>query len=679
MLKVNRTCDQCRRRKIRCIAPEPALGKTPVCAYCSSRNYDCHFSPFRRKPRAQVPEPVAPSVVPSPALNPDAGDLFIDRILQGLEEPQEPTLFNEDHVIKVPDEQIPSCGLAFFSEQRVASLTSRMGSGRLRELIEKLDDLIVARLGTTRPSPWTRIQFMKPPKGPDVSPQEARDYIQAYFTNLHPVYPFLDREPFEAKAFHPQLPQLLEHNPTFSALYHAVLALGSQFFREGTYQPGTGKSWELFQVSLGHMAEIMLPRESLENVQAITAMSLYALNACCLQIDDALITQAARMVIALRYHRASAAQPSQARVFWVVYALEKQQCMLSRCSSMIPDEDIACPAPSIPESIVGGYDAFLTYVRLGRVSSIVYQSLFSVSASQKSAPALQAAVIRVRRLLEDWRAAIPLPFRPCEPTSLDAVTDSSTRLAVLQTHYLYLGIIIAVERLTLHLDREKGAASQRSVVNLMNAARTVVELSQYIELEPHVPVSITCIMPLCALFILFDFVIHNPLHRETRANLALLDTIAGYFSMVEFASKGALPGSMIPEFAQIAREYFIKVQAEGDVGARQLQASRETKVEAREGETYQVPDEASEQIGSAAPSDVMADVTPEGGWGNAAGSDYLSYPTPANFEVPTDMQMWDSGDFRSIFGTTFPDWSMGADVGLGSLGLSEAQPMSGTR
>ncbi|RXG42306.1 hypothetical protein VDGE_09577 [Verticillium dahliae] len=665
MHKVNRTCDQCRRRKIRCIAPEPALGKPPICAYCASRNYDCHFSPFRRRPKAQVPEPDVSSSVPPSGRSPDTGDLYVDRILHSLEEPNEPILFNEDFVIKVPDEQISSCGLAFFSEQRVASLTSRMGSAHLRELIEKLDNIIVERLSLTRPSPWTRIQFMKPPKGPQVTPDEARDYIRAYFENLHPVYPFLDRDIFETKALSPQLPHVLDQNPIFSALYHAVLALGSQFFRQGTYSPGTGKSWELFQVSLGHMAEIILPRESLENVQAITAMSIYALNACCLQIDDALVAHAARMAIVLRYHRSSAAQSDQARVFWVIYALEKQQCLLSRCSSMIPDEDIACPAPSAPESIVGAYNAFLTFVRIGRISSVAYQSLFSISAAQKSAPALQAAILHMRGLLEEWRMGIPAAFRPCEPANFDALTDASTRLAVLQTHYLYLGLIISIERLTLHLDKERGAASQRSRVNLMNAARTIVDLSRYIELEPYVPVAITCIMPLTALFILFDFIIHNPLHRETRANLTLLDTIAGYFSMIDFASKGALPGRVIPEFAQIAREYFIKVQTQGITEAERASDAKDDALGPKESPATR--DKAGE------PSTEMQQDNPaaEESWANAVGSDYLSYPTPANFEVPTDMQMWDAGDFRSIFGTAFPEWAMGPDVALGSLGLTD--------
>ncbi|KAM0508439.1 hypothetical protein ACHAPB_002233 [Verticillium nonalfalfae] len=491
---------------------------------------------------AKVPEPDVSSSVPPSGRNPDTGDLYVDRILHSLEEPNEPILFNEDFVIKVPDEQISSCGLAFFSEQRVASLTSRMGSAHLRELIEKLDNIIVERLSLTRPSPWTRIQFMKPPKGPQVTSDEARDYI----------------------------------------------------------------------------------RESLENVQAITAMSIYALNACCLQIDDALVAHAARMAIVLRYHRSSAAQSDQARVFWVIYALEKQQCLLSRCSSMIPDEDIACPAPSTPESVVGAYNAFLTFVRIGRISSVAYQSLFSISAAQKSAPVLQAAIVHMRGLLEEWRMGIPAAFRPCEPANFDALTDASTRLAVLQTHYLYLGLIISIERLTLHLDKERGAASQRSRVNLMNAARTIVDLSRYIELEPYVPVA-----------------------------------------MIDFASKGALPGRVIPEFAQIAREYFIKVQTQGITEAERASDAKDDALGPKESPGTR------EKAGEPSTEMQQDDPAAEESWANTIGSDYLSYPTPANFEVPTDMQMWDAGDFRSIFGTAFPEWAMGPDVALGSLGLTD--------
>lgn len=62
-------------------------------------------------------------------------------------------------------------------------------------------------------------------------------------------------------------------------------------------------------------------------------------------------------------------------------------------------------------------------------------------------------------------------------------------------------------------------------------------------------------MPLTALFVLFEFVIHNPTHPETRSNVSLLDVAAGHFSHLEYASVGSMPTSCIAELAHIARTF----------------------------------------------------------------------------------------------------------------------------
>lgn len=67
-------------------------------------------------------------------------------------------------------------------------------------------------------------------------------------------------------------------------------------------------------------------------------------------------------------------------------------------------------------------------------------------------------------------------------------------------------------------------------------------------------------MPISALFIIFDLVVHNPTHPETNNNLALLDVASGHFSRLEYASRGTLPGSLVAEFAHIARQYVRDVQ-----------------------------------------------------------------------------------------------------------------------
>ena len=70
-------------------------------------------------------------------------------------------------------------------------------------------------------------------------------------------------------------------------------------------------------------------------------------------------------------------------------------------------------------------------------------------------------------------------------------------------------------------------------------------------------------MPITALFVLFDLVVHNPRHPEIWSNLALLDVAGGHFSRIQYASGGTLPGSLITEFAYIAREYVNNVHRQG--------------------------------------------------------------------------------------------------------------------
>lgn len=92
-------------------------------------------------------------------------------------------------------------------------------------------------------------------------------YDTDYFKHVHPVYPFLDRGEFEQKAFSYDLSRNLSSNPAFSALYHTVLALGAQYTEDGSFEAGEGKPWKLYQVALGLLSDILLPRESLVNLQ----------------------------------------------------------------------------------------------------------------------------------------------------------------------------------------------------------------------------------------------------------------------------------------------------------------------------------------------------------------------------------------------------------------------------
>ncbi|CAG9952318.1 unnamed protein product [Clonostachys rosea f. rosea IK726] len=681
--KMNKTCDQCRHRKIRCIVPDTPSGTPPTCIYCTKRGQPCHFSIFRRKVRIRVPDSFSSHSQYPGELAPD--ELLVDRLLQYG--PQSVILPDETSVLTAPDEQVLSSGLAFFSEQKVTSLTQKIGNTRLQDIVKKLDDYIASRLGLTDEPIWPPINFDKPEQKDRPTPNETRSYIQAYFINLHPVYPFLDQEEFESQAFSPNLDELLKQSPAFSALYHSILALGSQYLQFGTFEPGNGRSWEYFQVALGHMSDIILPRESIESVQALAAMSIFSMNLCGLQISDSLISQAARMVVTLRYHKDIVSEPKHLRVFWVIYALEKQQAIHGRTCSLIPDEDIACVVPPFPEAQVGSFNWFVAFIRIGRISSIVYNSLFSISASLRSKESYQIAMSHIRRILEDWRQSIPADYRPGDSASFPASpTTVSISLIALQVHYSYYHIIIALERLTLHLELEQGDKGQMSKQRLMNTARTIIELTKHIDVQPYVPIFILTVLPLAAVFILFDFVIHNPYHRESRTNLSLLDSAAGYFSLVSLASDRAMPSTIMSEFAEIAREYYWKSQ-QAKLQSSQMpmdppslpvtmmpeeSTATQGMDQLPQQQVFAAPDGAIQMDVSASTSIPGTDYIPEPQISTPGPSEYLNYPTPMNFEAASDFQTAESGDLRSMFGWVYPEWAVGG-IDLDSLNLEQPE------
>jgi hypothetical protein len=90
---------------------------------------------------------------------------------------------------------------------------------------------------------------------------------------------------------------------------------------------------------------------------------------------------------------------------------------------------------------------------------------------------------------------------------------------------------------------------------LMLTARSILELTRHVSVEPYTSLWVLAAVPLAAHFILFSLAIDYPEHPETPLNLAVLDIGSGHFSRIEYSSGGTLPGSIAAGFAHIARRY----------------------------------------------------------------------------------------------------------------------------
>jgi hypothetical protein len=61
--------------------------------------------------------------------------------------------------------------------------------------------------------------------------------------------------------------------------------------------------------------------------------------------------------------------------------------------------------------------------------------------------------------------------------------------------------------------------------------------------------------PMVATLVLFDLVVQNSTHAETKRNLVYLDIAAGYFQRLDLAVDGSPVGYLIAEFSTIAKDY----------------------------------------------------------------------------------------------------------------------------
>ncbi|PSS23173.1 hypothetical protein M430DRAFT_135842 [Amorphotheca resinae ATCC 22711] len=386
-------------------------------------------------------------------------------------------------------------------------------------------------------------------------------YIKAYFEHVHPIYPFLDQEAFQTRASslqHSQVPT----DKAWPALYHAVLALGCQYHDGGSFEPWRGEAWRYFEVSLSLAPDLLIIKPSLMTVQAFTAMAVFSLTISCMQIEATMVSEGAKMAQALRLNKVKD-DITSARTFWVLYWMEKTSCFYGGRGSVLMDSDVGCPIPHLPETILDGFNWFLAFCRYARLLSKMYEFLFTVNANVNTPALYWITIDHLKEELERWRLSIPPPFRPGDAFRTRELSGSMAMSIALRLHFSYHNALLAFSRVTFHVGADEPPSSERmreSKTCMIKSARCILELTKFIDVEAYTPLWILAIMPISALFILFELVVHNPNHPETDSNLALLDVASGHFSRLEYESNGSLPGSLIAEFAHLARQHVRDVQ-----------------------------------------------------------------------------------------------------------------------
>lgn len=131
---------------------------------------------------------------------------------------------------------------------------------------------------------------------------------------------------------------------------------------------------------------------------------------------------------------------------------------------------------------------FVFVLRLGRLFSRAYETLFSLSANLSSIDEYKVNIDAIKSEVEAWRRSIPARLRPGLPISGAKMAEVSLRL-----HYAYHAMSIALGRLDVYVGRKapkSEAHEQRMRVaenELMESARAVVRLTICIDIRPYTP------------------------------------------------------------------------------------------------------------------------------------------------------------------------------------------------
>ncbi|KAJ4312515.1 hypothetical protein N0V94_007408 [Neodidymelliopsis sp. IMI 364377] len=245
--------------------------------------------------------------------------------------------------------------------------------------------------------------------------------VFAYFEHIDPIHPFLEKQTFEDIALGSHLSEKLAKDKSWSALFYAVLALGSQYHDGGSYQPSKNGSWRVFATALAIFPDLLITRTTLNTVQALTAMAIFASNVSCLQIEYTMVSEGAKKAQTLGYNRSTApGDDPRNRTFWVLYFLEKNMVLVGLpLAALLVLFDLVIDKPTHPETAA---NLALLDVGSGHFSGLEYASQGTLPGSIAS-EFTQIARTYVR---EKSATVTPHPVTPSEgPIPGAGVLDSN--------------------------------------------------------------------------------------------------------------------------------------------------------------------------------------------------------------------------------------------------------------
>ncbi|KAH8672346.1 hypothetical protein BGZ61DRAFT_307401, partial [Ilyonectria robusta] len=434
--------------------------------------------------------------------------------------------------------------IAICSEAATDWVVQQTGNTCYSDLSASIASMIISQL--------TLDKGFSSKRAPEPNFETAWMYYEAYFQQADSVFRVINRPVFEARlrgTFNKD--ETSVDDPAWYALRNTVYAAGKRQLLNNSpaqlsFSHIQSKCWPYFENAMAVYSEILFSRVEILGVQALIAMAMFVEGLGSPNLQYMLCASASRLAQSQGLHRdppsswnlSKAQRAQRSLLFWTIYAYDKHI-------------SLRAGRPSV--------------VHHARLSSEVTHWL---STFQSDNVTLRESIRKLQSLndqLTAWIRSLPAPLRP--GPDLKRTSTTSIKLHINQTiyiHYALHGTIIALNSsfawpwLAESL-RPKNivlyeSQSQKSTLLVMSAARAIIKLTHFIDIDCATPVWLSFYYPLIAILNLFIHILRFPNLPTVQADLALLDIATGYFSRVELATGASMSFRFVRDLSKCAQD-----------------------------------------------------------------------------------------------------------------------------
>lgn len=291
---------------------------------------------------------------------------------------------------------------------------------------------------------------------------------------------------------------------------------------------------------------------------------------------------------------------------------DQVNCRFPLGIDLVPPGSGATATAAGPDDRAVAMDFFRCFTKLARIGGDISRSLYSASALFMPVSRLVPTLNRLLQDLERWLESISPDIRPGRPLSKILARQGRMRDQVIVLHSSYYYVLCSIFRRGTPMFNQGNTSvehliNQRSHISHMEAARSIILLTKHLDIESFTPAwyvsrihpaiyylapLATCLVPSRALFIaqlcrrirfapffadsftrpnlpydgrlifyypftalttIFIHVVSNPPDDRTQIDIALMETVVGFFGRLEYVTSSEAAFTKTTEFVRQAR------------------------------------------------------------------------------------------------------------------------------